>query len=222
MVQPGHLRPRIPDGPMPRPPWLRAPKPMPNPDSRDPSEDDRNEALVKRAKSGDREAEKELIGKIYAALHGIAQRLMRRQRRDITLQVTELVNEALLKLFTRGVEHWPDTEGEMIILAARAMKQVLTDHARRKMRQKRCPAGERMMLDDLVAYFESRSYDLVALGDALDRLEARDPVAARLVYLRFFVGLGIPEAAKVLGVSDRTAERDWRSSRAWLRREILG
>jgi RNA polymerase sigma factor (TIGR02999 family) len=178
------------------------------------------EDLLGRAKAGDSEAANELVLRIYTQLHTIAQTLMRRERRDHTLQATAVLHEALVRLFKHDHQKWPDNPHSMILFAARAMKQVLTDHARARAAVKRKPPGSRVILDEIVDAFERKSPNLVALGDALDRLELYDPTAARLVQLRFYAGLSMEEAAKVLGTSVRTAERDWRAARAWLRREI--
>jgi RNA polymerase sigma factor (TIGR02999 family) len=178
------------------------------------------ETLLRLATSGDSAAANDLVRRIYSELHNIARSLMNHERRDHTLQVTALVHEALLKLFAYDTNKWPDTQQELILLAARAMRQVLTDHARRRNSSKRSPLGHNLFLDDVVDAFERESSNLVALSDALDRLEAVDPVAARLVHLRFFVGMTLQDAARVLGMSERTAQRDWRAARAWLRREV--
>jgi RNA polymerase sigma factor (TIGR02999 family) len=100
------------------------------------------------------------------------------------------------------------------------MRRILIDHARTRGRVKRGGGAARTRLDDVVAAFEARSIDLLALDEALARLAERDPRKASLVELRFFAGLSVEDAAEILGISLRTAERDWTMTRAWLRSEL--
>lgn len=178
------------------------------------------ETLLERVKAGDADAADDLFRRIYSELHGIATGMMAGRPRDSTLQTTAIVNEALMKILSYDQNKWPNCEKDLILLGARAMKQVLIDHARKRLRKKRTLSGKRLLLDELVDAYERDSKDLILLGMALDDLEKQDPVAARLVHLRFFAGMSLEQAARILGIPKRTAERDWRAARAWLKREM--
>jgi len=156
---------------------------------------------------------------IYRKLYELARWRMSRQAADHTLQATALVHEAFLKL-ERGEGPLPAEHDELVALAASAMRSVLVDHARAKGRTKRPPRERRVELDDFAASYEARAHDLLALDEALVRLAGFDPRMARLVELRFFGGLTMEELAGVLDLPKRTAEREWQTARAWLRREL--
>jgi RNA polymerase sigma factor (TIGR02999 family) len=132
-----------------------------------------------------------------------------------------LVHEALLRLLRGDAPADPVDRGHLLAMAARAMRQVLIDHARRRRAR---PEGRlaRVPLDEALAYFEDQRLDIVALHEALDRLACEHPRPARVVDLRFFGGLSIAEAAEALEVSDTTVEADWRFARAWLRDQLGG
>lgn len=176
----------------------------------------------------------QLFPLVYDELRRLAGAIMRREGAGHTLDPTSLVHEAFLRL-TRQRTHGWNGRAEFISVAAQAMRRVLIDHARRKKADKRTPgaiptgdpaqddgAGRRVELTDTLAVFEERAIDLVALDDALESLSRLDPRKSRLVELRFFGGLDMPDAAEVLGVPLRTAERDWAMARAWLRARITG
>ena len=172
--------------------------------------------LLERVRDGDRDAAEELFATVYDELHGMAHRKMREQAPGHTLQSTALVNEAYIRVFRR---EWEDG-AHFRAVAARAMRSILVDHARRKRSAKRTPDGERIPLEALTQSYEERSGDLLALDAALDRLGKMDPEMVRLVELRFFAGQTMADAAEALGVSLRTAEREWAAARAWLREEL--
>jgi RNA polymerase sigma-70 factor (ECF subfamily) len=175
--------------------------------------------LLEQIQTGSQLAREELLPLLYEELHAIAQRLMRGQSPGHTLQTTALVNEALLKIFKDDPSSW-ETRAHFLGFAAHAMRSVLVDHARSKGRIKRSPLGQRVPLDELVASYEERSIDLVALDEALEQMAALDPRMVRLVELRFFGGRTMAETAEILGVPMRTAEREWRTARAWLKVEL--
>lgn len=159
---------------------------------------------------------------LYDRLRELAGIYMQRERADHTLQPTALVNEAYLKLIRT-----PDREGgdraRFLGVAARAMRQVLVDHARGRHTDKRGGGWTRVTLTGIgTRSGTDEAIDTLALDAALKKLESSDERAARVVELRFFGGMTIPEAASLLGVSHTTVESDWAFARAWIRREIGG
>ena len=177
--------------------------------------------LLRRIGTGDGAAEGELFQVLYAELHGRAQRQMEGQRPDHTLQATALVNEVWMRVARSGKADWQD-RNHFLATASRAMRQILVDHARARRRKKRSSEGERVPLDSLVESFEARSGDLASLDSALANLARRDPVLAKAVDLRFFGGLTMGEAARALGLAERTLARRWAVVRAWLKAELGG
>jgi RNA polymerase sigma factor (TIGR02999 family) len=168
------------------------------------------------AADGDSSAARDLLILLYDELRTLAQRQLKGERADHTLQPTALVHEAYLKLLQQDTVGFRD-RAQFFGAAANMMRRILIDHARSRLRTKRGGGAPRMRLDDVVAAFEERSIDLIALDEALEALAERDPRKASLVELRFFAGLGVEDAAQILGISLRTAERDWMLTRAWLR-----
>ena len=176
--------------------------------------------LLERATSGDRAAAEELLPLLYGELKGVAVRSMRSERADHTLQPTALVHEAWLRLVGGGGAPRFESRRHFVRLAARAMRNVLVDHARARQAQKRGEGQEAASLDAVLAGFEEQHLDLLALHEALERLQEIDAPLARLVELRFFAGLTIEETARALELSTPTVERHWRVARMWLRREL--
>ncbi len=177
--------------------------------------------LLEKFEPADRPAEERLFADVYAELHLLAARYLRRERKDHTLQPTALVHEAYLKLVGRARADWHG-RAHFLAVAAQAMRQILVDHARRHSAAKRRGKRHRIALDDNLFVESSREVDLLALEDALTRLAKLDPRQARMIELRFFGGLDVAEVAKVLGMSKRSVEREWTMVRAWLRRELGG
>ncbi len=178
------------------------------------------ETLFQRLREGDASAREELFPLVYEELRRLARGHMAQQRASHTLQATALVNEAYLKMCRpEGGSAWVDRE-HFLRLAATAMRQILVDHARKRGADKRREPGERVELEGLVAEFERRSGGLVALDLALERLAARDPELVKLVELRFFGGHEIADAAALLGISERTAARRWKTARLYLAGEL--
>jgi RNA polymerase sigma factor (TIGR02999 family) len=173
--------------------------------------------LLRAWSKGDAGASDRLLPLVYAELRRLAASQMRRERSDHTLQPTALVHEAYVKLVDQRLD-WKD-RGHFFGVAARAMRQVLVDHARRKLAQKRS-AGVEVPLEGAGPAVAPRSLDLLALDQALHRLAELDARQARLVELRVFAGLTVEEAARVLNCSAATASRDYRHAEAWLRRQI--
>lgn len=176
--------------------------------------------LLTRWRSGDAGAGDRLTPTIYAELRSLARGYMRREAPGHTLQPTALVNEACLRLLGSNPE--AVDRAHFVALAARTMRQVLVDHARRKRAAKRIAPEDRVELATGLVPAAEAAIDVLALDDALNRLAEVAPRAARLVEIRYFGGLGTAEAAGALGVSRATADRDWRAARAWLRRALAG
>lgn len=160
-----------------------------------------------------------LEGDGYGHLRAIASRFLSRERRDHTLQPTALVNEAYAKLLSGGTLGAIGRD-DVVPLVARAMRNVLIDHARKRNADKRSGAGRRVPLDDALAQYEQTGVDLLALENALQKLEACDPALARIVELRFFGGLSEEEAAAELRVSARTVRRGWVFAKLFLKAEL--
>lgn len=158
------------------------------------------------------------LGRLYEDLRRLARHYLVGERRDHTLQTTALVHEAYLRLARTSCPQ-EDDRG-FIFQAARAMRAVLVDHARRRSAGKRLASGRRVPLDDAVRTCENRLLDLVALDEALHRLHAVDPELTRIVELRFFAGLSEAEVATVCAMSTRSVRRAWRVARLWLAQEL--
>lgn len=181
--------------------------------------DDEVSRLLGEACGGNREAMNQLLPLVYGELRALAQDAMQHERSDHTLQATALVHEAFLKLVDQTRVQWK-SKAHFFAVAAQAIHRILIDHARGRSRLKRGGDHTRIELDEQLFATFDRSIDLVALDDALTELDARNAQQARIVQMRFFGGLTVPEAASVLNVSDSTVERDWRFARAWLYRKL--
>jgi RNA polymerase sigma factor (TIGR02999 family) len=155
---------------------------------------------------------------VYAELRRLAHAYMRRERPGQTLQATALVNEAYLRLADAGTP-WNDRQ-HFIGIAARSMRQILVDRARARGAQKRWAGMERVSLSDALVHGQEEDAMLPALDEALTKLEQLDAEQAKIVELRYFVGLSIEEAADVLKMSPATLKRRWAMARAWLFREL--
>jgi RNA polymerase sigma factor (TIGR02999 family) len=175
--------------------------------------------FLERLRAGDAAAGQELFRLVYAELHALAGRVLSGADAARTLQPTALVHEAYLRMVASKRDAF-ENRSHFMGVAARAMRSVLVDHVRSKRTQKRGGAANRVPLDDLVLELEQQATDLLALDEALVALAELDADLARLVEVRFFGGLSIAEAAKVLGVSTATVERDWRTARLWLRERL--
>lgn len=174
--------------------------------------------LLEQMQAGDPGASGKLVPLVYDELRRLAGHYMREERVDHTLQPTALVHEAYLKLADQRRVQWAGRT-HFVAVAATAMRRILLDHARRHKAEKR-GGGRKATLEDGLAVTPDEQVDILALDEALTRLEAVDPRQARLVELRFFGGLNIEETAEALDVSPTTIKRDWRFARAWLRREL--
>ena len=178
--------------------------------------------LLARARDGDEQARDDLIARVYGELRRVAEGLMRREHPGHTLSPTAVVHEAVIKLLGEAALDRAADRSYLFASAARAMREVLIDHARRRATARRGGGQRRVPLDAVVDYFEDQGLDLVAVHEALDRLAERNGRQAQVVTLRYFGGLTVPEIAEALGVSVGTVERDWRIARAWLSNELRG
>jgi len=176
-------------------------------------------ALLQQIKQGDVAAESELMPLIYQQLRAIARKQMAHERPDHSLQATILVHDAFLQLVGNSQIDWSN-RAHFFALASRAMRRILIDHARAAHAQKRPGARQKVELESALAFVEGQTTDLLALDEALERLAEWDPRQSRVVEMHFFGGLGFDEIAEVLGISDRTAKRDWAMARAWLYRQL--
>lgn len=175
--------------------------------------------LLERMRAGDGAAQQELLARVYAELRRLAASYMVGERRGHTLQPTALVHEAFVRL-AQGSKDGIESRAQFFRTAARAMRQVLVDHARARARVKR--DGLRVEMDEAFLSQAERSLDLVALEDALTELEASEPELARLVEMRFFAGMEPADIARVEQKSERTVRRDLLFARGWLRRRLGG
>lgn len=174
--------------------------------------------LLDQLRGGDREALDRLFPLVYQELRDAADRVLRREARGHTLQPTALVHEAYLKL--AGGPIGSENRAHFLGIAARAMRQVLVDHARRRRAAKRGGGETAVSLSEADGKWDLQSEDLLALDEALERLAAHSDRLRQVVELRFFGGLTEEEAATVLGVTSRTVQRDWAKARAWLHKEL--
>jgi RNA polymerase sigma factor (TIGR02999 family) len=180
-------------------------------------------------RSGEAAAIDRIYPLVYDELHRVARRQLAREAEGHTLNTTGLVHESYLKLVDQSRVELQD-RAHFFAIAARAMRQVLLDHARRHLAVKRGGASVRVTLDESAlerapmenADPDARAETMVALDDALDALAKMDERKARVVEMRFFGGLSVEETAEALGVSPDTVMRDWRLAKAWLLRELRG
>jgi RNA polymerase sigma factor (TIGR02999 family) len=157
---------------------------------------------------------------VYDELHRLARHYMRGERAGHSLQSTELVNEAYMRLVDYKRMHWQD-RAHFFAVSAQLMRRILVEHARRH-NPKRGGGVEHVSLEAVASVDASRTTDLVALDDAMNALAQLDPRKARVVEMRFFGGLTVEEIAEVLKVAPVTVMRDWSTARAWLYRELTG
>jgi len=176
--------------------------------------------LLERWREGDPEVLENLIPLVYTQLHRIARSYMRHERDDHTLQPTALVNEVYMRLLNQRKITWND-RAHFYTFAARMMRNILKDHARAHLADRRGgPGAIRLPLSEEVAWVGTSSAEILDLNRALDRLEALDQRKAHLIELRFFLALTMEESAEVLSISLATAERDLKFSRSWLFQEL--
>lgn len=175
--------------------------------------------ILAAIEQGDARAADELLPLVYEQLRRLAAQKMSHEQPGQTLQATALVHEAYIRLVGSDDRDWSGRT-HFFAAAAEAMRCILIEKARRKQRLKRGGVRQRINLDDADIVIEGPSEDIVALDEALTKLALEDPVKADLVKLRYFAGLTIEQAARILNISRATADRYWSYSRAWLFDEI--
>jgi RNA polymerase sigma factor (TIGR02999 family) len=171
--------------------------------------------LLHRWRSGDKEAADQLAELVYSELHRIASREMRREHGEHTLQTTAVVHEAFLRICQAERIEWVD-RAHFFAVSAQQLRRVLVDHARRRLSEKRGGGAVKVSLWESDAGAVGLDERLLAVDEALERLEALDQRAAKVVELRFFGGLSEAEAAEALGISLATLKRDWDFAKTWL------
>jgi RNA polymerase sigma factor (TIGR02999 family) len=175
--------------------------------------------LLKEWNAGDPQALDRLTPLVYEELRRQAARYLRRERPGHTLQTTALIHEAYLRLVDAKDVEW-QSRAHFFAIAANLMRRILVEHARRRDASKRGGSQIRVQFDEAFGVVNETDMNLLAIDEALTRLESLDRQQARVVELRFFSGLSVEETAAALGVSPKTVKRDWSVARAWLRREI--
>ena len=176
--------------------------------------------ILSAIEQGDPRAAEQLLPLVYDELRQLAAEKLAQEKPGQTLQATALVHEAYLRLVdVEQAQQW-NSRGHFFAAAAEAMRRVLIDNARRRHSQRRGGAAERRSLDGLAAAVPASDDEMLAVNEALERLQQVDPSKAELVKLRYFGGLTVPEAALALGISVTTANRYWAYARAWLHEEL--
>jgi RNA polymerase sigma factor (TIGR02999 family) len=176
-------------------------------------------AALQAAQAGDRQAATDLLPLVYAELRQLARARLAREAPGQTLTATALVHEAYLRIAGDSQVSW-EGRRHFFFAAARAMREILVEQARRKAGPKQGGDRRRQELDDACAVLEPPSDDVLAVHEALAELEERDPLDAQIVLLRYFTGLTMGETAQVLGMAERTLDRQWRYIRAWLMKRL--
>jgi len=177
--------------------------------------------LLKKWSDGDQTALETLMPVVYDELHRLAHQHMQRERPDHLLQTSALINEAYVRLVDQPLIQW-ENRAHFFGIAARLMRRILVDEARKRNSAKRGGAMIQVSLHEAMTVPEEQAANVIALDDALKSLETIDARQSEIVELRFFGGLSIEETAELLKVSPGTVMRDWTFARAWLRNEMSG
>jgi len=175
--------------------------------------------LLERVAEGDRAAEDELMPRVYVELHRLALTRLKSERRGHTLQATELVHEAYLRM-CRSNEFKCENRIHFFRMSAKIMRRVLVDYARQRGAQKRNDGMAPLSLDNAIAVSASQSEEALAVDDLLNQLALMNPRQAQVVEMRFYAGLSEDEIADALDISVRTIRRDWLMARAWLHEKL--
>jgi RNA polymerase sigma factor (TIGR02999 family) len=175
--------------------------------------------LLESCSNGNKNAVNELLPIVYNELRKISSKYLHDEYRNHTLQTTELVHEAYIKLVGGQEINWQN-RAHFFGIAANSMRQILVDYARKRNSQKRGEGKTHVSLDDAEDMIFSSEEDIIALDEALKKLEAFDPELSKVVELRFFAGLNVDETAKVMNCSASTVKREWSLAKSWLYREM--
>jgi len=178
--------------------------------------------ILQQIESGDPSAAEHLLPLVYEELRKLAAAKMAHESPDHTLQATALVHEAYVRLVDVDQARKWDSRGHFFAAAAEAMRRILVESARRKSRIRHGGEQQRRPLEDIEVVALTDNIDLLAINDALEKLEATDAVAASLVKLRYFAGMSVEQAAEALGMSARTGYYTWDYARSWLRCQLQG
>ena len=175
--------------------------------------------LLRNWRNGDKQAQEQLFQTVYKELHRQAAGYLRHEGPGLSLQTTDLIHEAYLRLTDQRDVEWQNRL-HFFAVAATVMRHILVDHARSRQAAKRGGSAIRLPLEEAIVVQQGQDLDFVALDEALTRLAEVDAQQSEVVELRFFGGLSVEETAKLLEVSERTVKRDWNVAKAWLRREL--
>ncbi|MCI0335683.1 MAG: sigma-70 family RNA polymerase sigma factor [Planctomycetes bacterium] len=175
--------------------------------------------ILSEIEHGDHAAADQLLQVVYDELRKLAAQKLAHERPGQTLQATALVHEAYVRLVGSADEHW-DSRGHFFAAAAESMRRILVENARHKRSRRAGGEWRRVALSDVQVAAPQPGVDVLALSDALERLESRDPRKATLVKLRYFAGLTNQEAADALGISSATADNDWAYAKSWLKMQL--
>jgi RNA polymerase sigma factor (TIGR02999 family) len=175
--------------------------------------------LLRDWSNGDQQAQDQLFRAVYNELYRQAARYLRHEHPGLSLQTTDLIHEAYLRLIDQQEVQWQNRL-HFFAIAAKLMRRILVDHARSRQAAKRGGSAIRLPLEEAMVVLPGQVLDFVALDEALNTLAQIDAQQGQVVELRFFSGLTVEETAKVLEVSERTVKRDWNVAKAWLRREL--
>ncbi|MFL5341706.1 MAG: ECF-type sigma factor [Gemmataceae bacterium] len=176
--------------------------------------------ILSAIQQGDPHAAEQLLPLVYDELRKLAAQRLAQEKPGQTLQATALVHEAYLRLVGADPQRPWEGRGHFFAAAAEAIRRILIERARRKLRRKHGGERQRVDFDEALSLADAATPDLLALDEVLTRFEAADPEAAQVVKLRFFAGLTMPEVAEALGISLRQAERNWTYAKTWLHREL--
>ena len=194
-----------------RPSTLYSPRPM--------IDDGEVTRLLSRIQQGDEHAAAEIVPLVYKELRKIAAGMMRRERPGHTLQPTAVVHEAFMRMSGGDHVHF-ENRAQFFAIAARSMRRVLVDHARRRLADKRGEGQQHEALEDHIALTPNQSEEVLALDEALHRLEALDARQAQIVEMHYFAGNSVAEIAHVLDIGERTVKRDLQTARLFLKKQL--